>query len=171
MADSPAAKAGIQSGDVITAVDGEKITDALDLSRTIASKAPGTNVDLTVNRNGKEMHVSVTLETLKGGAGHEVISTNGPSQSSLGFTLEANDNGPGVVVESVDPNGIAAMRGFRAGDVILEVNHQKVSDADEVEEQLRVVQDSGRHAVLLKVQRHGQVRFVGLPLSADSNSD
>jgi len=170
MADSPAAKAGVQSGDVITAVNGQKVTDALDLSRTIASKAPGTNVDLTIDRNGKEMHLSVTLETLKGGAGQQVIPSNGPTQSSLGFTLNANDNGPGVVVESVDPNGIAAMHGFRPGDIILEVNHEKVSDASDVEQQLKVVQNSGRHAVLVKVQRHDQVRFVGLPLSEDSNS-
>jgi serine protease Do len=164
MADSPAAKAGVQSGDVITAVNGQQITDALDLSRTIASKAPGTSVDLTISRDGKEMHISVTLETLKGGD-HQVIPSSGPTQSTLGFTLQSNDNGPGVVVESVDPNGIAATHVFRPGDIILEVNHHKVSNGDDVDAQLSAVESSGRHAVLLKVQRNDQVRFVGLPLS------
>jgi serine protease Do len=170
MQDSPAAKAGVQSGDVITAVDGQQITDALDLSRTIASKAPGTSVNLTVLRDGKQMQISVTLEALPAGSSHNTVQPSGPTQSSLGFALEPNPHGPGVVVESVDPNGIAAMRGFTPGDIILEVNHQKVSSGQDVEQQLKAVKSSGRHAVLLKVQRNGEIRYVGLPLSDGSNS-
>jgi serine protease Do len=167
---SPAAKAGVQSGDVITAVDGQTVTDALDLSRTIASKPPGTNVNLTVVRNGKQMQIAVTLETLPAGSGHNAAQPAGPTQSSVGLTLAANPHGPGVIVEDVDPNGVAATRGFAAGDVILEVNHQQVSSGQDVEQQLQAVKASGRHAVLVKVQRNGQVRYVGLPLAGGSES-
>jgi serine protease Do len=62
--DSPADKAGVKSGDVITAVDGDEITNALDLSRTIAGKNPGTPVELSIWRDGKEQKVSVTLGKL-----------------------------------------------------------------------------------------------------------
>ena len=168
---SAAAKAGVQSGDVITAVNGKQVTDALDLSRTIASNPPGTSVALTVFRNGKQMQISVTLETLPAQAGQHPAQPAGPTQSSVGLTLVPNSHGPGVVVQGVDPNGVAATRGFAVGDVILEVNHQQVSTGQQVEQQLQAVKSSGRSAVLIKVQRNGQVRYVGLPLAGGSNDN
>lgn len=169
--DSPAAKAGIQSGDIITQVDGKDIKDALDLSRTIANKAPGSEVDLTIFRDGQERHVKVTLSTLPANEENASNDNNQPEQeepestkTSVGLTVVPNSSGPGVLVQNVDPNSVAATKGFAVGDTILEVNNKKVSNGREFADALKSVKDNGRDTALIKAERDGQVRFIGLPL-------
>jgi serine protease Do len=169
---SPAAKAGINSGDVIVAVDGRTINNALDLSRTIAGKAPGTTVELTVWRNGKEEKVPVTLDTLTDQAAKPDTNTPAPAEpatpvpSSVGVTLVPNAEGQGLLVQEIDPNGTAAEKGFAVGDTILEVDNKPVKTAAEFESAVKAVKDSGRGTALIKAERGGNVRFIGLPLTA-----
>src|SRR5690606_3008840 len=97
-ADGPAESAGIRSGDVITAVDGDEIDDALDLSRTIAGKSPGTAVEVTLWRSGEEQTVQVTLGTLteqeaEEAAPAEPEEPEAPAPSSVGITLVPNSGG------------------------------------------------------------------------------
>ncbi|HEY0919180.1 Do family serine endopeptidase [Devosia sp.] len=173
-AGGPAVKAGIASGDVITAVDGDPIDNALDLSRTIAAKSPGTKVELTLWRQGKEQKVSVVLGTLKeeqqpSGSEQTAPQPDEPAQptpSSVGVTLVPNSEGEGLLVQDVDPNSIAADKGFAVGDTILEVDNKKVSTAREFEDAIAGVKDSGRNTALIKAERGGNVRFLGLPLEA-----
>ena len=63
-ADSPGAKAGLQIGDVITEIDGQKVTDAGELQVVVGQKQPGTKITLKVLRDGKSMNVPVTLEEM-----------------------------------------------------------------------------------------------------------
>jgi serine protease Do len=170
----PAEKAGIKSGDVITGVDGDEIDNALDLSRTIAGKDPGTAVELTLWRNGKEEKVSVTLETLEeteatapdAQPAPQPEEPAAPAPSSVGITLVPNAEGEGLLIQDVDPSSIAAEKGFAVGDTILEVDNKKVATAEEFEQAIAGVKDAGRGTALIKAERGGNVRFLGLPLEA-----
>ena len=167
----PAQKAGINSGDVIVKVDGEAIDNALDLSRTIASRAPGTTVNLTVWRNGKEDPVSVSLEQLT-----EQVAAVEPEQpapeplpvpapSSVGITLVPNAGGEGLLIQAIEANSIAAEKGFTVGDTILEVDNTAVATPEAFESAISAVKASGRGTALIKAERNGNVRFIGLPLA------
>ncbi len=169
--DSPAEKAGIKSGDVITKVDGREVNNALDLSRTIAGKNPGTAVDVTVWRDGKEQNISVTLGKLdetKAATQQEQPAQPeepaAPAETSVGITLVPNADGAGLLIQDVNPNSTAADKGFAVGDTILEVNNQKVASVDDFEKAIQGVKDAGRGTALIKAERDGNVRFIGLPL-------
>lgn len=169
--DGPAQKAGINSGDIITAVDDQPIDNALDLSRTIASKAPGSTVELTIWRDGKETRLSVKLETLKTDVAQAEPEKQAPAEpaqpvpSSVGITLVPNADGEGLLIQDIDPDSIAAEKGFAVGDAILEVDNKAVSTAAEFEDAIEGVKDSGRDTALIKANRGGNTRFVGLPLA------
>ena len=170
--DGPVGAAGVQSGDIITHVDGEEIDDALDLSRTIASKAPDSTVELTIWRDGAETKVSVTLQQLD-----ETAVAASPDQptppealpeaaTSLGMTLVPNGDGSGgLLIQNVEGDSLAAQRGFATGDVILEVDNKPVSSPADFDAAVQAVQDRGLNTVLIKVARDGESRFVGLPIA------
>ncbi|MEO6014353.1 MAG: Do family serine endopeptidase [Devosia sp.] len=174
--DSPGGKAGLKSGDIITAVDGDQIDDAISLSRTIASRAPKSVVELTVWRDGKEIKVSATLGELNekqlAAAPNQpappVDTPEAPVPSSVGITLVPNGDGEGVLIQDVVEDSVAAEKGFTIGDAILEVDNKKVSTGKEFEDAIKAVKDSGRGTALIKAERGGNVRFVGLPLTANN---
>ncbi|MBI4922491.1 MAG: Do family serine endopeptidase [Devosia nanyangense] len=170
--DSPGGKAGLKSGDIITAVDGQGIDDALGLSRTIASKAPGTNVELTVWRDGAEIKIAATLGTLTEAQptpptppAPPVDQPAAPVPSSVGVTLVPNAGGEGLLIQDIDPDSVAADKGFAVGDLILEVDNKAVTTATEFENAIKAVKESGRGTALIKAERSGAVRFIGLPLT------
>lgn len=175
--DSPADKAGVKSGDVITQVDGKDIKDALDLSRTIAGKNPGTSVELSVWRDGKEQKITVELGKLdeaKIAQNDQQEQTQpdepaAPAPTSVGLTLVPNSDGDGLLIQDVDQSSPAAEKGFAVGDTILEVNNEKVSSVEEFEKAIQAVKDAGRGTALVKAQRDGNTRFIGLPLNADKS--
>ncbi|MDB5542718.1 MAG: HtrA protease/chaperone protein [Devosia sp.] len=173
---SPAAKAGVKSGDVITAVDGQPVTNALDLSRTIAGKNPGTAVELSIWRDGAEQKISVTLGKLDEASAPTEEQQQAPAEepaapapTSVGLTLVPNSGGEGLLIQDVDPNSTAAEKGFAVGDTILEVNNQPVSSVADFEKAVQAVKDAGRATALVKAQRDGNTRFIGLPIT-ESNS-
>src|SRR5665811_2484892 len=121
-ANGPAAKAGIESGDVITTVNGQPIKDARELARTIGGIAPGNAVKLDVLHKGKDSVINLTLGQLpnaqeaKADSGGD--STQGADVPRLGMTVApansvAGAGQAGVVVTGVDPNGAAADHGFK----------------------------------------------------------
>jgi serine protease Do len=171
---SPAAKAGIKSGDVITKVDGGVIRDARALARRIAGLAPGTTVKLTTIRDGKENVVTLTLGELpsqrqaRADAGGEP-DRSGTEVPKLGLSLApaadvAGAGAEGVVVTAVDPDGPAADRGFKTGDVILEVAGIRVATPADVRKALQGARSGGRNTVLMRVKSGDATRFVALPL-------
>ncbi|HWU18235.1 MAG TPA: Do family serine endopeptidase [Devosia sp.] len=170
-ADGPAAPAGVKSGDIITAVDGTPIDDALGLSRTIANKAPDSTVELTIWREGKEIKLSVKLGKLnEEAAANEQNAPTPPAEvaptpSSVGITLVPNSDGSGgLLIQDIDPNSQAASKGLAVGDSILEVDNKPVSSVQEFESALDAVKARGLNTALVKASRDGEARFIGLPL-------
>jgi serine protease Do len=166
--DSPAMKAGIQAGDVITTVNDKAVADARDLARKIGSIAPGATVKLGVLRNGTEKTVSLTLgelpntrEARADSKGSDKSSSNEPR---LGLSLAPGGSEPGVVVAEVDPAGPAADFGFKAGDVILEVGGKTVATPDDLRKAMGAARAEGKHSVLMRVKSEEGTRYVAVPL-------
>jgi serine protease Do len=167
-ADTPAAKAGIKSGDVILAVEGQRVKDARDLSRRIASFQPNATVKLLVARDGKERNVEVNLAKLPDQRVERPSSRKQREQGSdvprLGLSLAPGPGREGVVVTEVDPNGPAAERGLATGDVILEVGGKAVSTPDQVRDAIAEARKDGRSVVLMRVKSDAGTRFVTVPV-------
>ena len=177
-ANGPAAKAGIESGDVITAVNGETVKDARELARTIGGLAPGAAVKLNVLHKGKDKVVNLTLgqlpnsveakaDTEKSDKGSAKRGTDVPK---LGLTLAPADSvagagKDGVVVTEVDPKSAAAERGFKEGDVILEVAGKSVTTAGDVREAIDAARTDNKNSVLMRVKSGGSSRFVAVPIA------
>jgi serine protease Do len=174
---SPAAKAGIEAGDVITAVNGTAVKDSRDLARTIGTMAPGSEAKLDVWHKGATKTVTLTLGELpnerqakaneKTGDGQDQPSAGTPR---LGLNLApAGDvqgaGQKGVVVTSVDPEGPAAQRGIQTGDVILNVGGKAVANVGDVRSELMQAKASGKRSVLLQVKGAEATRFVAVPLA------
>jgi serine protease Do len=169
---SPAAKAGIQSGDVITSVDDASVKDARDLARKIGTMSPGATVKLGMIHKGEAKTVTLTLGTLPA----EKVASNAPSHEDtssempkLGLTLAPSDKvsgagGQGVVVTAVEDGGVAADHGFQVGDVILDVGGTPVSTPEDVRKGLSDARSSGKHTVLFRVKSNDGTKFVALPL-------
>jgi serine protease Do len=172
-ADGPAVAAGIESGDIILKVDGEDISDALDLSRTIGSKSPESTVEVTLWRDGAETTVSVQLQVLdETAAAPEQPEAPTPPEAlpeaatNLGMTVVPNGDGTGgLLIQSVEPDTPAAQRGLATGDVIVEVDNQPVASAADFDKAIAGVEGKGLDTVLLKVSRNGDVQFIGLPIN------
>ena len=168
--DSPALKAGLKSGDVVTAVDGELIDDPKDLALTIAKVKPGQDVDLSIWRNGKSESVRVEIGELKELARVTPNSPAGAPQQGkkldeFGLSVAPADGGSGVMITSIDPEGLAAERGMREGDVIVSVNNANVNTADDIVAAVDKATEAGRKAVLFQVSNQDSSRFVALPVA------
>src|SRR5882757_650106 len=177
-ADSPAAKAGIESGDVITSVNGEAVKDARELARTIGGISPGNAVKLNVLHKGEDKVINLTLgqlpNTIEAKAdtdnGDKGGTTKGTDVPKLGLTLApansvAGAGKDGVVVTEVDPKSAAAERGFKEGDVILEVAGKSVTNAGDVREAINAARTDNKNSVLMRVKSGGSSRFVAVPLA------
>src|ERR1700690_3473465 len=177
-ANGPAAKAGIESGDVITAVNGETVKDARELARTIGGFAPDTAVKLSVLHKGQEKVINLTLgrlpNTLEAKAdtdnGDRGGAARGTDVPKLGLTLApansvAGAGKDGVVVTDVDPKSAAAERGFKEGDVILEVAGKSVANVGDVREAINAARGDNKNSVLMRVKSGGSSRFVAIPLA------
>ncbi len=169
--DGPAGAAGVKSGDIILKVDGDQIDDALDLSRTIASKAPDSTVELTIWRDGAETTLSVQLAQLDETAQAQPNAPTPPqalpeATTSLGMTLLPNGDGSGgLLVQNVESDSAAGQRGISTGDVVLEVDNKVVQTAGDFDQAIANVKDKGLNTALVKVSRDGEARFIGLPIT------
>ncbi|MBE7733638.1 Do family serine endopeptidase [Devosia faecipullorum] len=169
--DGPAGAAGVKSGDIILKVDGDQIDDALDLSRTIAGKAPNSTVELTLWRDGAETTISVQLVQLDETAQANPQSPMPPevlpeATTSLGLTLVPNGDGSGgLLVQNVEADSAASQRGIATGDVVLEVDNKVVQTAGDFDQAIAAVQEKGLNTALVKVARNGEARFIGLPIT------
>jgi serine protease Do len=173
-ADSPAAKAGIEAGDVITAVNGHAVKDARDLARQIGAMAPGSTAKLTAWRKGEEKSFSLTLGELPK---EREAALAGPQSHSgdadiptLGLMLApagqvAGSGSEGVVITDVDPNGLASEHGFKTGDVILDVAGKKVASASDVRNAMVEAKKDGKRSVLMRLKSQDATRFVAIPVA------
>jgi len=171
-ANSPAVKAGIEAGDVITAVDGKEIKDARDLAKKIGGMAPKTSVKLTVLHKGAEKVVNLTLGELpnsKEARATPQENDGGTDMGKLGLTLApasrvAGAGSEGVAVTGVDSSGVAADHGFSTGDVILEIAGKSVSTPADVRDVIANARTQGKRSVLIRVKKGENTRFVALPV-------
>ena len=170
---SPAAKAGIAAGDVITAINGTPVKDSRDLARRIGGLAPGTSVKLDLLRDGASKTLTVTLGELpaerqaKADTDQHAAPTNGVPHLGLQLAPASDVAGAGdqgVAVVGVESDGPAAQHGLRTGDVILEVSGKQVAKPSDVRDALVAAHKAGRHDVLMRIKSAEATRFVALPL-------
>jgi serine protease Do len=176
---TPAAEAGLKSGDVVIKVGGDTVKTPKDLSRLVADLSPGDKKLLTVWRNGKSVDVGVVAGSTDGGT-KQAAAEQGDGKSnqpSLGIGLanltpEARQqlnlprDAEGVVVASVNPDKGAAEAGIRTGDLIVSVNGNPIRDASEAKKAVVDAGKSGRKSVLLLIERDGNKTFVAVPFTA-----
>lgn len=172
---SAAEKAGIKRGDIITAINGEVVEDSNMLRNKVAGTQPGSEIKITVSRDGQQQELTATLDEFK----VEGVKPDNPDENNngldnstdsgkLGLSLQPLNpqtakqlNIPpdtqGVVVTDVDQNGAAAETGITRGDVILEINRQPVSSLEDVKSAL---DKSGDRPILLLISRKGQTIYL-----------
>lgn len=163
-ADSPAAKAGLKVGDVIRAIDGEKVTGAGDLQVEVGQKQPGNTIKLEVLRDGRTVEVPVTVQAMGARNADETASNaQGKPRWGLGLAdltpdvreqIQAPSDVKGAVIERVQPGSSADDAGLRSGDIIVEVNRHPVQSAADVQQQLGGI-PNGKDALVLVWSRGG----------------
>lgn len=169
---SPAAKAGLQRGDVILAINGEAISDFSQFRLHIADAAPNSTVHLKVMRAGKVMEVPVTLAQLKdekqiasndedskaadgGMAGVQIETLTPQIAQQLGVSAQTQ----GVVVSQVSPESAAAEAGLQRGDIVTEVNRHAVRNTQEFQQ---AMSHATSGSTLLLVNRGKQVLYMAV---------
>ena len=166
-ADSPAQRAGLHKGDIITEVNGKPVSGANDLRMTISMMQPGTSVQVKAIRDGQVRDFTANLADLPG----TQASNRQPSEKSesalQGVQVQNLDNQTarqldlpagtaGVVVSNISPSSPAADSGLRRGDVIQEVNHKPVTNVSDFEQAVR----ASKNSPLLLVNRQGTTMYV-----------
>ena len=170
--DSPAAKAGLKSGDVITAAGGHKIQTVHDLPRLVAASPVGSKLGLTILRNGNEQTLDATIgempkklasaepggEQPASALGMQFVPLTPQLRSQLRVPKEVN----GVVVGQIASDSPANALGMQPGDVIEPIDQKPVTRPAEAAKELKVAAAHGD--VLLLLNRHGVNEFVGLSI-------
>jgi serine protease Do len=166
MAGTPAAKAGIKSGDVITAINGQPVADAHGLQLTVSQISPGTPVAVKVIRNGVARNFTVTLAELPGGesvSGDDDNSSTGTGMADALDGVTVADLEPsvreqlrvpadinGALVSDVSSDSNSADAGLQANDLIVEINRQPVASADDA---VRLCKAARGEHILVKIWR------------------
>ncbi|RPI62337.1 MAG: Do family serine endopeptidase [Lysobacterales bacterium] len=172
--DSPAAKGGLQAGDVITRFNGTEIEDARALSRTVAAASPDESVRVTVWREGRSRDLTVELGEApnepvaalnRGGPGGQGTAPAGltlrPLTDQDRAALQIPGDVAGVLVAAVAPGSPAAEKGLRQGDVITRVNREAVTNVAEAVAALNAARE-GNGTALVLVRRGDAQQFVAL---------
>jgi serine protease Do len=164
---SPAADAGVNTGDVILAFNGEAIELSSDLPPLVGAIRPGDTVEVDVLRNGKQLSLAVTIRELRE---NRPATAEQSGAKMLGLSLrpmtegELSDSGvdSGLLVTEVDPDGVAAAAGVATGDVLMTYNNASVATLDDLRE-LIDASNSGESVALL-ISRNKNPQFVALTL-------
>ncbi len=169
--DSPAAKAGLKSGDVITAVDNEPVKDARDLARKIAGIAPGTEITLAIDRDGKSENVAIKIDEMRQTVKVAALEKKSHTEEErLGLELAPardveGEGSKGVAIVGVEPGGKGANLGFAAGDVILKAGGKTVSSPSEFKVALDAAKSAGRKYALVLIKHDQNEIYVAVPVT------
>ncbi len=186
--DGPAAKAGIVAGDVILKFDGKTVPSMRDLPRMVAKTDIGKAVEVEVLRRGQRKTLSVQLGRLEDG---EKKAEKGDGEDdgkaepektvvSLGMTLSAisddlrasfglEDKVEGILISEVDPDSAAADKGIARGQVIVEVNQEKVAKPNDFIKKVEAAKKAGRSSVLLLLSdSKGDKRFIAVRIAKEN---
>lgn len=183
---SPADKAGLKPGDVITGVNGQTVTNPSDLAGYIADIDPSHDADITFMRDGQKHDVSVAVEKMpsnpdasfqQGGSGGQQSASQGalgitlaPLTPNLRSQLNLPSDATGAVIASVKPNSLADQAGLQQGDLLVGVGSSAISAPDQAVAAINAARKSGDGAVALRIVRQGQALFVGITLNNGSNN-
>ena len=179
-ASTPAAHAGLKTGDIVMTVGSEAVKSPHDLSRLVADLSPGAKEAMTVWRDGKTVDLSVTVGGNDGdqkqasAAKDDSKMQTGPNigvaladlTPDVRQQLNVPDNVTGAVVAKVNPDKPAAAAGIQPGDVIVSVNDKAVLGARDVKTAISNAVKSGRKSVLLLIERGDQKTFIAVPFAA-----
>ena len=155
---SPADKAGIRQGDVITTLNGSEVKDPSHLQRLVAETGIGKTAKISIFRDGKALELSISLASADSAPKqqHQREGRGGPEQDGeadlLGLIVEDAEQGDGVVVVDAQRGGIAAESGIKRGDVIISINRKRTQTTVEY---TRIVQQAGRGGNLTILVRRG----------------
>ncbi|WP_416140343.1 DegQ family serine endoprotease [Halomonas sp. HK25] len=171
--EGPAARDGLEAGDVILEVDGSRVHDSSTLPRLIGRTAPGSEVELELMRDGERRQLSITVGDWPDAERATASRPQESRQARLGISVgelesaerEALGIEGGVRVREVDPNGAAAAAGIRPGDILVSMDHQAVSDPEQLVE--LVSELPADRAVPVRLYRDGRSLFVALRLTDD----
>jgi serine protease Do len=174
---SPAQKAGLKVGDVITALNANQVNDVNGFRLAVAAFAPGTTVHLKVQRNSQSLDIPVTLsefnlEAENKGEGQGNLPSGGEKGALRGVSVQAlnsdlrqqlqiPDGTQGVVITDLDEDSPAAAAGLQQGDVIVQVNHQPVTTVPQFNSAVK--EGAARESTLLLVKNGQGTRFVVVP--------
>jgi serine protease Do len=176
----PAAKAGMQSGDVVIRFDGQTIREMRDLPRAVADTGVGKTVEIVVMRKGKEEKLSITLGRLEDSEKAQQASAKAPAPEQqksavrrlLGLELSAltddmrkrfkvKDNVKGVLVVSIERGSPLADQRVQPGDVIMEITGEAISSPADLQKRIDALKKDGKKtALLLLSNNEGEQRFV-----------
>lgn len=169
--DTPAEDAGLEGGDIITAINGNSVTDARELTQIVGAFAPGERIRLTVIRDGDDRTIRVRLGE-RPEEGEVANQSDTDDNRYFGMALENADDearenanvegNRGIVVVNVAPGSEAADKGIRPGDLILEAGSEDVTSVDEFEAAVEGTRERGRNAVLVLVANQAGTRYVAL---------
>jgi serine protease Do len=169
-AKSPAEKAGLQSGDIITEFNGKKVSDSRHLKLEVARIQPGENVPMKILRDGSSKSLEVAVKEMPGserlakndkpesddnGTLNGVTVADLDQQARQEFNLPGHVNG--VVITEVQPDSAAAEAGLKPGDVIQEINRKPVKTASEA---VRLTENPKDKNTLLRVWSNGGSHYV-----------
>ena len=186
---APADQAGIRGGDVILKFDGQDVTEMHNLPRIVAETDIGKDVPVTVWRDGKEVALNAKVAEMPenieqanaggpdnpaprsnaeiSGLGLDLAQLSDELRSKYGLSADAK----GVVITDVAPDGPAAARGVKPGDVVVEVQQQAVKTPEDVQQRLQHFRQENRRTVLFLIQSGDNLRWVPLPLKEDQPGD
>ncbi len=176
-ADGPAAKAGIEAGDVILKFDGKDVSTVRGLPRIVAQTPIGRTVDVELLRKGQKKSLKVLVARLvEEEADKKSAPEKVPEKALIGLKLTPltdelrqkfgiDAKVKGVVVTDIDPASPAANKNIKAGDVIVEAAQEQIESVDDLGKAVEKVRKSGRKQVLLRIDgAKGDTRFVALPI-------
>jgi serine protease Do len=165
---SPAEKAGLKVGDIVVGIDGKKIKNSQDLVREVLKRQVGQKIEIDIIREGKRIKVPVTTMEMPS----EVAEQKIPPERKEWFGLRVTDVTPdiakqsglskaeGVVIDNVEVGSSSQDAGLRKGDVILEVNRQKVQNENDYRSLMEKTKPD--QSVLFLISRGGSTFFVSL---------
>lgn len=170
---SPAEKAGIKAGDLITEVNGKEVKDARDLAKKVADLAPGSEATFTLNRNGDTQTMTVKIGELPDKPVQHASLNSDSSKTGmtdLGIRVApasevSPDESKGLAIVGVEPGGKAADAGLAEGDIILKVGDEFVNGVQDLRRALTDAGKAGHKNALALVKRNGDQRFIALPAS------
>ena len=179
VAGGPAAKAGLEQGDIVTAINGQAVDDNRDLTRKVAAVPAGDQATFSVSRGGKPLQIKATIgvrpdekvaSNVPASGGPAAASANAAGLALSSLTPEARRTygvaesvNSGAVITKVDPDSDAADKGLQPGDVVLKVGSRMVRTPADFQSGVAEAKKGGRSSVLLLVQRsQGGTAFVAI---------